>query len=304
LALSAVVAAAMAYPWQTNTDWWILGVAVAVLVAVLAWWRGQFATTTIGRRLAVWRRNRRDHSRGRSRPEPVSRTTVLLRVEDPAGVGLPLPLVAGYVERFGVRCDNVRVTSRSLSGTRATWIALTVDAVANLAALQARSAELPLRETAETAARRLADHLREIGLAAGIVEEADAPVAGTGHETYRGVHDQRGVVTAYELPIDDRILERLAEIWFHSAETWTTVEFAGTSARPTLAAVCAFRTAEAVRGVPVRGLVAQPGVQGPLLAAMNPKSGAPLGVSRTPLPPGLLQRVEWPVGSDAGLSRT
>ena len=56
-----------------------------------------------------------------------------------------------------------------------TWIALTVSAADNLAALQARSARIPLQETTQVAVRRLADHLREIGWEAGMVGPDDVP---------------------------------------------------------------------------------------------------------------------------------
>ena len=92
-----------------------------------------------------------------------NQVTVVLQVADPAGLGVPLPLASGYVERFGVRSEKVRVTAHDRDGARTTWISLTLDAEANLVALQARSAELPLRETAEIAGRRLADQLREAG---------------------------------------------------------------------------------------------------------------------------------------------
>ena len=299
LVLLAIVAAALAYPWQTTTDWWVFGVAVAVVLVSLAWWRGLFVTTMIGRRIAVWRRNR-----ATSAAQPSNRSTVVVRVEDPSGVGLSLPLVAGYVERFGVRCEKVAVTSRDLAGTRATWISLTFDAAANLAALQARSPELPLRDTAETAGRRLADHLRETGLTVTLGDASDAPVAGSARETWRGVRDERGIVSAYALPADERLIERLAELRLQPMETWTVLEFGGTSARPTIAAACAFRTSEPVRGVPVRGLEAHPGIQGPLLAAMDPRSVASLGLPRRPLIDGLLQRITWPAGSGSDLSRT
>lgn len=295
----AIVAAALAYPWQDTTDWWVLTVAAAVVLAVLAWWRGLFVTTMIGRRLAIGRRNR-----AKTVARPSNRSTVVLRVEDPAGVGLPLPLVAGYVDRFGVRCEKVTVIGRDLAGTRATWISLTLDAAANLAALQARSPELPLRPAAETAGRRLADHLRETGLTATIVDSADAPVTGSARESWRGVRDERGVVAAYAMPTDERLIEKFAELRLQPMEIWTVLEFGGTTAHPTLAAACAFRTSEPVRSVPVRGLVAQPGIQRPLLTAMDPCSVTTLPVSRNRVPEGLLPRITWQVGAGAELSRT
>jgi type VII secretion protein EccE len=99
LALLFIVPAAMAYPWQSDIDWWLLGIAIGVTLVVFAWWRGLFVTTMIGRRLAVFRRN---HSK--PKPQASDDVTVVLRVEDPDGVGLSLPLVAGYLQRFGVRC--------------------------------------------------------------------------------------------------------------------------------------------------------------------------------------------------------
>ncbi|KUI35997.1 type VII secretion protein EccE [Mycobacterium sp. IS-1590] len=299
LASLAVVLAAMAYPWETNTDWWIFGIAVAVVVIVFAWWRGQFVTNMIGRRLAVFRRN---HSK--PKPQSAKQVTVVLRVDDPSGFGVPLPLVAGYVERFGVRSEKVRVTNRDVDGVATTWITLTLDAETNLAALQARSPELPLRETAEIAGRRLADHLREAGLDAVPVDDTDAPLTGKGREKWRGVQDDDGFVSAYGIPVDERLGERLDEVWSQSSETWTAVEFSGCAATPTVAAVCAFRTPEPVRGVPVSGLTPHRGIQRPLLTALDPKSVGRLAVPGKPVAADLLARLRWPAGRQAELSRT
>ena len=291
IALLFIVPAAMAYPWETTGRRWILAAAIAVVVVLFAWWRGLFVTDIVGRMVAVWRRNH-------STPRPVAsnEATVLLRVDDPAGVGLSLPLVAGYVERFGVRCQKVRVTSRDQAGARTTWISMTIDAAENLAALQARSPELPLLATTEVVGRRLADHLREAGLDAVLVDAVDPP-AGPGREAWRGVRDEHGFASAYEIPIDDRLGERLAEIWSRPTETWTALEFSGTSTRPTVAAVCAVRTAEPVRGEPLPGLVAQPGVQRPILDALDPRNAGRFEVPSSPMPSGLLAWVSWPAGS-------
>jgi type VII secretion protein EccE len=89
LALSAIVLATLAQPWQSTTERWVLGGAVVVVLAVFAWWRGLFVTAMIWRRLAMWRRN---HSKPKLRP--TNQMTVLLRVADPARVGLPLPVEA------------------------------------------------------------------------------------------------------------------------------------------------------------------------------------------------------------------
>lgn len=298
LTLLAIVAAAMAYPFDSTTDRWVLGVAVAVVVAVFARWGGLFLTTRLARHIAVWRRN---HSTPKLQPS--NEATVLLRIDDPNAVGLSLPLVAGYVERFGVRCQKVRVTSRDQAGVRTTWISLTLNAADNLTALMARSPELPLLATTEVLGRRLADHLRETGLQAAIVDVADPP-AGPGREKWRAVHDEHGVVSAYGIPVDDRLPDRLSEVWSRPTETWTAVEFAGTATHLTVTAVCAFRTPQAVRGVPLAGLTAHPGIQRPLLNALDPRTAERLDLAASPLPTGLLDRIDWPVGSFSELSRT
>jgi type VII secretion protein EccE len=211
-------------------------------------------------------------------------------------VGLSLPLVAGYVERFGVRCEKVRVTNRDDDGARTTWISMTLGAIDNLAALRARSAELPLFDTAEIVGRRLADHLRETGLSAVIVDDAPAPLTDGGRESWRGVRGDDGVISAYAIRIEEGLAERLVEVWSQPTETWTALEFTGTSAHPTVSALCAFRTAEAVRGAPVAGLVVQPGVQRPLLTALAPTSTARLDIPDAPLSPELMAPAGWPVG--------
>jgi type VII secretion protein EccE len=291
LALLFIVPAAMAYPWQSDIDWWLLGIAIGVTLVVFAWWRGLFVTNMIGRRLAVWRRN---HSKPKSAAS--DGVTVVLRVDDPADVGLSLPLVAGYVERFGVRCEKVRVTNLDDGGARTTWIGLTLSATENLAALGARSAELPLRDTAEIVGRRLADHLRETGLSAVIVDDDPAPLTGGGREKWNGVREDNGFVSAYEIRVDDGLAERLAEVWSQPVQTWTALEFSGTSAHPTVSALCAFRTAKAVRGTPVAGLARQRGIQRPLLTALAPGSANRLDIPSAPLPPGLLEPAGWLVG--------
>ena len=142
LALLVIIPAVMTYPWHTTQHKWILGVAVAVVLLVFAWWRGMFLTTMVARRFAVWRRNRR----GAARTSSGQVTVVLEADEFPYDA---LPLVTSYVDRYGVRCDSVRVTERRLDGARSAWVSVTVAAASNLAALQARSPELPLADTAE-----------------------------------------------------------------------------------------------------------------------------------------------------------
>lgn len=299
LVLLAVVFAATAYPWQSPTERWVLGAAAVVVLLTLAWWRGQFLTTLIARRFGVWRRN---HSR--PKPRPSHRVTGVVRIEGPQGASVPLSLIAGYVDRFGIRCEKVRVTSRDEDGLRTTWISLTLDAATNLAALQARSPSLPLVDAAEVVARRLADHLRETGLQAAIVDTAEAPVPKPVRERWRAVKDSRGAVSAWGIPVDDHLAERLEQVWSHPTETWTAVEFSGTSDHPTIAAMCAFRTPKAPIRMPVSDLTRHWGIQGPLVFRLDPCAHDRLCVPSTPLPTELLQRIDWPVGSVAEFSRT
>jgi type VII secretion protein EccE len=291
LALLVVVPAAMAYPWNTTTDWWVLGVTIAVVLLAFAWWGGLFLTTMIGRRLAVWRRNR-----GKSGSRSSNEVTVLLRVDATDGTALPLPVLAGHVERFGIRASKVRVTSVDADGARTTWVSMTLGATDNLAALLARSPEIPLRETAEIVGRRLADQLREGGLNAVIVESARGPLVARGHETWRAVRDDgdpAGYVAAYRIPIDDRLGARLAEVWSLTArETWTALEFSGMAKSQTVAAICAFRTDVAPKRAPLPGLDVQRGLQRPLLTALHPRSGDRLNVA-VAVPDGALDHVEW-----------
>ena len=292
-----IVPAAMAYPWQTRTDWWVLGIAIAVVLLTFAGWRGLFLTTMIRRRFAVWRRNHA-RSRSRVRPEPSNRVTVLLRVEAPDGAVLPLTLVAGYVDRFGIRASKVRVTSRDVDGTRTTWVGMTLGAADNLAALQARSPEIPLYDTAEIVGRRLADHLREAGLDAAIVDTVHGPLTTRGHESWRAVRDDHeqvaGYLAAYRIPVDERLGERLAEVWSQSSrETWTALELGGTAHAPTVVAVCAFRTDEAPSKPPLAGLQKRGGLQRPLLTALDPRAVDRLDADAVRLPHGVLDGVAW-----------
>jgi type VII secretion protein EccE len=292
-----MVAAVLAHPWDSIVDRWLLGVSSAVVVIVFAWWRGQFVTTLLGRRVGVWRRN---HAGPKARG--ADQETVVLRVEDPIGMGLPVALIAGYVDRFGLRCESVRVTSRDRGGVRTTWISVTLNAIDNLAALQARSPQLPLAATAAVVGRRLADNLRESGLEVSIVEDPEGPTKG--RESWSGVRDERGVVSAYGVAVDERVADRLAEIWAQPSETWTALEFSGTASEPTVAALCALRSTEAARRVPLPGLITYKGGQGPLVSALAPGAPGCLGIATTPLVPDVLDRLTWPVGDAADFSRT
>ncbi len=304
LALLAVVPAVMAYPWQSTRDYWLLGIAAAVVILLFGWWRGLRFTTILRRRLAMMRRRRR------SAPESGTdtRTTVLLRIGPPASDSdvLPLPLIARYLNCYGVRADTIRITSRdSASDERQTWIGLTVSAADNLAALQARSSRIPLHETAQVAARRLADHLREIGWEAGTVVSEDIPqlIAPDSRETWRGVrHSDSDYVAAYRVSVDVALPETLDAIRSHPArETWTALEVAGppgsgsgSGTHYTVAAACAFRTDTQPGGAaPLAGLTPQRGSQRPALMALNPSSTQRLD-GHTDASADLLTRLAWP----------
>ena len=299
LALLAVVPAAMAYPWNTTRAYWLLGIAAVVVIVLFGSWDGLFLTTILRRRLSILSR------RGGSAPEPESatRATALLRVGPPTGDSevLPLPLIAKYLDCYGVRADKIRITSRdnaSDASRRETWIGLTFFAVDNLSALQARSGRIPLHETAQVAVRRLADHLREIGWEANTVSEDDVPrlIAPNARESWRVV--QRGAsdyVAAYQIRVGNTLPETLDAIRSHPArETCTALEIAGDGTHNTVAAACAFLTDTLpVGGAPVAGLTAQRGYQRLALRALDLLSTQRLD-GHTNEPAGLLARLDWP----------
>jgi type VII secretion protein EccE len=299
LALLAVVPAVMAYPWRSPRDYWLLGIAAAVVLLLFGWWRGLHVTTILGRRLAIMRRS----SGFVPEPDSGTRATALLRVGPPVGDDdvLPLPLIARYLDRYGVRADKIRITSRdnaSDPSRRETWIGLTVSATDNMAALRARSPRIPLHETAQVAARRLADHLREIGWDANTVAPDAVPrlVAPNARETWRGV--QRGAsdyVAAYQIRIDDGLAETFDAIRSHAArETCTALEIAGDRTRRTVAAACAFLTeTPPASAAPLAGLTPQRGNHLPALTALDLLSTRRLD-GHTEAPAGLLERLVWP----------
>ncbi|EUA16092.1 type VII secretion protein EccE [Mycobacterium xenopi 4042] len=178
----------MAFPWQSIRERWVLGVGAALVILLLGRWRGLYVTTILRRRMAMSTRN--SGLRRVREPGVDVRATAVLHVRpSPEAVDvLPLPLIARYLDRYGIRADALRITSRDTGSDtgvpqRDTWIGMTVSAVENLAALQARSPRIPLPKTTEVAARRLADHLRELGWNANTV----------GPKTFRRcLADQRG----------------------------------------------------------------------------------------------------------------
>ena len=309
LAALAVVPAVLAYPWQSTRDYWLLGIAAVAVIVLFGWWRGLYFTTIVRRRLAIIGR------RGGFVPQsgPVTKTTALLRIGPPVGDSdvLPLPVIARYLNRYGIRADKIRITCRdneSDASRRETWIGLTVSAADNLTALQARSARMPLRETAEVAVRRLADHLREIGWAAGMVGPDDVPRLLTPNvrETWRAV--QRGdsdYVAAYQVSVDSALPETLEAIRSYPArETCTALEIAGPASgnHSTIAVACAFLTGTPPNsGAPLAGLTPQRGNHRPALMALDLLSTQRLD-GHIDAPADLLTRLHWP-GPAAGAHR-
>ncbi len=298
LALLAVAPAAMAYPWRTVPDRWVLGVAVAVLIVLFGWWRGLHFTTIVRRRLALLF-GRRSGGVHQLVEQTVydgvadARTTALLRLLPERDGDLPLPLIASYLDRYGLRSETVRVTSRDTASGRATWVGLTMSAAANLPALRARSEQIPLRETAEVALRRLADHLRENGWAV-TTSDIDVPdlLGPQAKERWRAVEDgTTGFVAAYGIAINDALPEILKELWsYPSTEVWTAVEV---SAGATLAAACTIRTDEMPKGAaPLPNLISRRGSQVSAIGAISPSStdalDAPTG------PAAVLDALRWP----------
>lgn len=300
LAALFVIPAAMAYPWQTAADRWVLGLAVTAVVILFAWWQGLFVTTMVARRLALL--TRRGTSAGARRGPEFA--TVALRVAPRESTDLPVALLAGYLDRYGISFDNVRVTSRDVGGARTTWVGLTLGAADNVAALSARSWLIPVQDTAHIAARRLADHLREIGWEV-MVDDGPAVLIGEqSTETWRGVRDDRTYLAAYRIAVDEQLPDTLAAVWSCGAEEiWTAVEFTGSRMHPAMAAECAIRTTERPSaGAPVTGLTPERGRHGAALAALAPESDKRLSARPVPVQPEVLTALRWPTG--AALSRT
>ena len=300
LAALLVIPAAMAYPWESTADRWLLGVAIAAVIVLFAWWRGMFVTTMLARRITLLVRRGKADAPVRS-PESA---TVALRVSPRESAELPLALLAGYVDRYGISFDKVRVTSRDRGAERTTWVGLTLCAADNVAALAARSTRIPLQDTAELAARRLSDHLREIGWDVSVDDAADTLVAGQTKETWRGVADGQSHLAVYRVAVDDQLADTLSAVWATDAdEIWTAVEITGSRTQPRLAAACALRTGERPpSGTPVAGLTPERGRHGRAVAALAPESDARLSARPAAVSQALLTELRWPAG--AALSRT
>jgi type VII secretion protein EccE len=272
--LLAMVSAVLTYPWQSTSDRWAFGVAVAVVVVALIWWRRRYLTTIVGRRLRVLLHRKPIHvaSADLRVTGADAVTTVLVRVES-RDRELPHGLLAGYLDRYGLRCDAVRVTTHTTQAGVTTWIGLTFSGARNLSALQGRSARIPLRETAENAARRLIRHLGEIGWTAALADPDQVPdlVAADARERWQSVTDPRGHLTTYAATTP----EALAAVREGAIESWTVVEIAGTPESDRLRAGAAIRT-EDQPSASLPGLVPITGRQASALAALHPLSGARL----------------------------
>ncbi|MBI2697108.1 type VII secretion protein EccE [Mycobacterium nebraskense] len=299
LALLAVVPAVMAYPWRSPRDYWLLGIAAAVVIVLFGCWRGLYFTTLLRRRLAIMGRGETTALESAS----ATAATALLRVGPSNGDAdvLPLLLIARYLDRYGIRANKIRITVRdnaSDASRRETWIGLTISATDNLPALQARSARIPLHETAEVAARRLADHLRELGWEVTSVAPDDAPrlLTSNPRESWSGV--QRAAsdyLAAYRIRVDGELAETLDAIRAHPArETCTALELAGDGTRNTVAAACAFLTdTPPERTAPLAGLTPQRGNHRPALQALDLLSTQRLD-GHIDAPAGLLAELGWP----------
>lgn len=268
VAMLAVTSATFAYPWQSVTDRWVLAGAAVVTLTTLTWWRGRFLTTILRQRarIALQRRVIQMSVLDESVTDLDAHTTVLLRV-DAHERQPPTDVLAGYLNRYGLHCDSIRVTTRLAGDDRWMWIGLRLRAADNLAALQARSARIPLRDTAHTAARRLVEHLDDLGWTAHIVGPDQVPdmLAGEAREGWRTVRDSRGFLTAYAAD---------QTVGTEATECWSVLEITGTRSDPHISTGIAIRTENPPPAHP--GLAALTGRQASALAALHPLSSTRL----------------------------
>ncbi|WP_078292124.1 type VII secretion protein EccE [Mycobacterium sp. D16R24] len=285
LVATLVAAGAFALYRRDPADRWIAITAAVLVLVLLVWWRGTFLTDILGRftKMLTRRFSRRSPS---STAQVVAagvdaRTTVALEVKAPvSGEEIPVGLLAGYLDRYGMRCSSIRVTTADVVGAKGkTWVSLTLSAAGNLAALQARSPRIPLRESADIVGRRLSDHLRELGWQVNAVDTPDAPLPAEVKEGSRAVADDRGYLAAYRATVNGNLPDTLGNIWNASLpERWTTLELTGTTEAPRLTVVCALRTQEKPESrAPWAGLTPCWGEHLPVLEAMNPLSSDTFG---------------------------
>ena len=219
---------------------------------------------------------------------------MVLRVE-PLRTAVPLPLVAGYLDRYGIRFDKVRVTSRDVGGTRTTWVGLTLGAADNSRAIRAITANSVARHRSDRGAAAADRPPPRSGLERDTRRRADVPAPPSAKETWRGLRDESGFVAAYRIAVKDNLSDTLAAVPALSSDTWTALEITGSAARPTITVGCAVRTVERPgAGAPVAGLTPQRGRHRPALEALAPASDERLEGDPTALPDGLLGRLWWP----------
>lgn len=276
VALMAVLPAALASPWREEAERWILGTSVGVLVLVLAWWGDAHLTTIAWRRLTLWSRRSRTADPIESDENYGSdvRTSVVLTLFDVPDRPYPLELIAGYLDRFGLTCESLRLTARDTAEGRTTWLGLTMSAASNLTALQARASDIPLRRAAENTMRRLADELRERGWQVSTVELDIPELFDSGaREGWRSLSDgTSGSVTAYGIGSDS--LPEIGGLWSSDTqELWTAIEVSAAGC----SAACAVRACgQAPPRPPLPGLVALHGRQRRALEALRPTATSPL----------------------------
>ena len=123
---------------------------------------------------------------------------------------LPLALIAGYLNRYGLQADAVRITSRR---HRRHLDRPDVRGRAESGRAAGPVSGIPLQRTAEIAVRRLADHLREIGWDTALVVTTSIPslIDAGAQETWRAVMDGPGdYVAGLSVGIDAALADTLA----------------------------------------------------------------------------------------------
>lgn len=261
------VAGALTYPWPTATQRWLLVAGFAVAIAVLARWHGRFLTTLCVDSLRILMRSRvqLDRPAATSRIGNDITTAVVIRVADGTH-DLSMDLLAGQLDRYGIRCRSVRVGRHQGSAGDQVWISLLFSAADNLAALQGRSAEIPLHATAHVAGRRVVDELCELGCSAALVDPERVPRIATGEakELWNSIACDEGFVTVYS--VEDPSEAHVSA----GQESWTVWEIVGPVARPRMTAGVALRTPQRPgRASPAPGLTTLVGRQMEALSALD-----------------------------------
>jgi len=285
LVATLIAAGALALYRRDPADRWIAITAGVLALVLLVWWRGTFLTDILRRFTKMLAR--RLSGRASADTAPIvavgvdARSTVALELTSrPSGEDVPVALLAGYLDRYGVRCSSIRVTTADINGVASkTWVSLTLSAADNLTALQARSPRIPLRETADTVARRLSDHLRELGWQVTATESPNTPLPAQAKEGSRGVIDDHGYLATYRVTVNNDLPETLESIRNAAlAERWTALELTGNADAPHLAVVSALRTGDKPAAhPPLAGLTPCWGEHLLVLQALNPLSPKALG---------------------------